>query len=108
MILKQGEIPAKSYPLTVSNNYYEKLHDISKRFKRANVTRTELSNIIEKESDKELLKAGKKNFIITGNSDCETKLEINGLKIHSKGKAHTLNPTLSQLRPFAEKIKNNL
>ena len=92
-----------------SETYIKKLHDSSKKYKRANVSRSELNYLIENEKDRqEYLKSGKKNFLIVGNSDCETQLNIDGLKIHSKGKVHQLNPTLSQLRPHAEKMKNNL
>ncbi|RYZ61568.1 MAG: DUF4238 domain-containing protein [Chitinophagaceae bacterium] len=91
-----------------SEAYVRQLHAKASKFKRANQTRSELGFLIkEDDSDnKRVIESGQKNFLQINKSDCETKLEIEGLKIHSKGKSHQLNNTLAQLRPHAAKVRN--
>lgn len=90
-----------------NENYIHSLNKQSKRYKRANISKSELSFLI-KENDgenKRTIEAGFKNFMVINTSDCETKLKIDGLKIHSKGQACKLHESLAQLRPHAVKIK---
>jgi hypothetical protein len=42
-----------------------------------------------------------------GSTDCETKLKINGVKIHSITKDMKLHPSLAQLRPMPAKLRRN-
>lgn len=79
-----------------SEAYIRMLHNKSKKYKRANVNKTELSYIFDE--------GEQKNLMIFGSSDCETQLKIDGIKIHSKGKSHKLNPSMSQLRSHPEKL----
>ena len=90
-----------------NETYIRYLHKKSKKFKKANVTRIELSYLIKKgeENNKETVKTGFKNFMKTNNSDCETNLKIEGLRIHSKGKAHKVSNNIAQLRPHASKLR---
>jgi len=88
-----------------SENYIRKLVYQSKRYKRANERKTELSYIVKDgESHEEVLKAGKPNLVIMGSSDCEIKLQIEGLKMHSKSKGVKLHPSVAQIRPHAARI----
>lgn len=89
-----------------SEKYVKYLHNLSLKYKKANVTRSDLNYIVkEGENVEQVLNSGQKNLIILGSSDCKTKLQIDGLKIHKKGKAHVLNPTMAQLRPHPLKLK---
>ncbi len=89
-----------------SEHYIRKLINQSKRFKRANDRKTELSYIVKDgENHDKILKSGKPNLVIMGSSDCETKLKIGGLKMHSKSKGVRLHPSMAQLRPHAARIR---
>lgn len=91
-----------------SEQYVRNLFNRSKNFKRANMSQAELSYIIQNDDDYEQMKNnGNKNLMIMNSTDCETKLEISGVKMHSKGKNHKLHPSMAQLRPHAEKLRNN-
>ena len=80
-------------------NYIRALYNKSKRFKRANVSRAELSYLFrDRDNQEEMIKSGKKNLIIMNSSDCETNLKIDGVKIHSRGAVHKLHPSAAQLR----------
>jgi hypothetical protein len=88
-----------------SEEYIKKIHQQSKKFKRANQGKSELSYLVkEGEIPSEILKE-KENLIIMNATDCETKLEIKGLKIHSKGKAmKSVNG--NELRAHPEKLRH--
>lgn len=81
-----------------SETYIRKLRTSSMKYQKANKSRAELSYIVDKDNEKEIMNSGKKNLIITGTSDCETNLNIEGIKIHSKGKSHKLTTKVTQLR----------
>ena len=87
----------------VAKNYITKLHEQSKKFKRANQGKSELSYIVKgKEKLSEVKKNGE-NLLIMNSSDCETKFNITGIKKHSKGKVtKIINP--NQLREQPELI----
>lgn len=92
----------------VTEHYIKNLHEQSKKFKRANIAKAELSYLVENDSDyKQMKNLGQKNLMIMNTTDCEIGLDITGLKIHSNGKSHNLNPSMAQLRPHAEKIRKN-
>ena len=89
-----------------SERYIKSLHQESRKFKRANKSRAELSYIAENNKDYEQLKkSGQKNLLVMNTTDCETRLSIEGIKIHSKGKTHKLNPTMDQSRPHVETMR---
>ena len=80
-------------------NYIRYLYNKSKRFKRANVSRAGLSYLFKNgDNQEEMIKSGKKNLIIMNSSDCEINLKIDGVKVHSRGAAHKLHPSVAQLR----------
>lgn len=87
-----------------SEEYIRKLAIKAKKYKRANVSTAHASYIIDKDDPKknEVLE-GKKNLIIIGSIDVETKLKISQIKIHSKGQYKKLSPSASQLRKHCEK-----
>jgi hypothetical protein len=92
----------------VNEQYVRTLFTRSKKFKRANMSQAELSYLIENDEDYNQMKNnGNKNLMIMNSSDCETKLDISGIKMHSKGKNHKLHPSMAQLRPHAEKVRKN-
>ena len=91
-----------------NEHYVRTLFTRSKKFKRANMSQAELSYLVENDEDyKQMRNNGNKNFMIMNITDCETKFNISGIKIHSKGKNHKLNPSMAQLRPLAEKLRKN-
>jgi hypothetical protein len=86
-----------------NENYIKDLHKKALQYKRANMTSSELSYLLnenEKEN-KEIMESGFKNLMRINKSDCQTQLKIDGLKIHSRGQAHKLNDSFAQLRPHA-------
>jgi hypothetical protein len=91
-----------------TESYIQNIHIQSKKFKKANITKSELSYLIKEndEENKKTIEAGFKNFMVINTTDCETNLKIDGLKIHSKGQAQKLHESLAQLRPHAERLRN--
>lgn len=90
-----------------SEIYIRQLANKSKKYKRANETRTELSYLVRKgESQKEIFN-GKQNLIVFGATDCVCKLIINGVKIHSKGRAYKFNNSVAQIRPQCGYLTKN-
>jgi hypothetical protein len=90
-----------------SENYIRSLYSKSKKFKRANITQSELNFLIkENETKDEIINPRKENLITVRTSDCEINLKVGGLKIHSKGLLHKLKPTLAQYRPLTLRLKN--
>ena len=79
--------------------YIKFLFDKSKKYKRANLSKSELNYLLKDgDNQEEIFKSGKKNLIILNSTDCETNLKIEGVKIHSRGAAHKLNSSGAQLR----------
>lgn len=94
----------------ISEDYIRNLHQVSKKYKRANQSKSELSYIVHEGEDSKEIISGKQNLMIFNSSDCETNLKVDVIKIHSNGQAHKLNSTMAQSRKFPEsvqKIKNN-
>lgn len=88
--------------------YVRQLFQESKKFKRANVSTSELSYIFKEGDDQQkIIESGRKNLFVFGSTDCETKLIIDGLKVHSNGKAHKFNNSVAQLRHHPEKLMRN-
>lgn len=88
-----------------SENYLKNLHNESLKFKKANEPQSELSYIVREEEPGIIKKSEKENLLILNSSDCEINLNISGIKMHSKGKNHRLNNTMSQLRKHPEKLR---
>lgn len=92
-----------------SKYYILKLFEKSKKFKRANQGKSELSYLVKgDEKLSEVMKDGK-NLIIMNTSDCEIKLEIEGIKKHSEGKIKKIiNPNQLREKPeFILRTKKN-
>jgi hypothetical protein len=88
------------------DHYIRFLHNESLKYERANKSQSELSFIIKEGEEKEdVLNSRKENLMILNSSDCEMNLNINGIKIHSKGKYYKLNSTMSQLRKHPENLR---
>lgn len=89
-----------------SENYVMYLHEKSLKYKRAHKSQSKLSFIVEEgENPDSVLNLEKENLLILNSSDCEMKLSINGIKMHSKGKNCKLNSTMAQLRKHPENLK---
>ena len=87
-----------------TEKYLKNLHEKSKKHKRANLTKSELSYLVKEndEDNKRTIMSGFKNFMIINTTDCEINLTIDGLKIHSNGLTKKLDNCISQLRPHAK------
>lgn len=91
----------------ISENYIRKLHTESKKYKRANQSKSELSYLVNDGEDFKKIISGKQNLMIINSSDCETNLKVDIIKIHSNGKVQKLNSTMAQSRKFPPYLKNN-
>ncbi|WP_294214706.1 DUF4238 domain-containing protein [uncultured Chryseobacterium sp.] len=81
-----------------SFNYISQLHNDCKKFNRANQRKSKLSYVVGANEIPEEILSGKENLIILNSSDCETKLSVSALKIHSNGKSWKLGSAVSQFR----------
>ena len=82
-----------------SEFYIKQLYQESKKYKRANDYKTKLSFIVNEGEDKNKVLNEKENLMMFDSSDCECRLKINGIKIHSRSKAYKLDNSVVQLRP---------
>jgi len=88
-----------------SEQYIRSLLKKSKNFNRANISRAELSYLFEQGEDvNKTITPEQRNLIVFGSTDCEVKLNIKGIKIHSKGKSYKFTNSVAQLRPHAEQL----
>lgn len=91
-----------------TEHYIRKLFEISRKYKKANQAKSELSYIMmEGEDSEKIVNSGKKNLLITGSTDCEINLDINGIKMHSGSKGKKLHPSMAQLRPWPSRVLEN-
>jgi hypothetical protein len=88
-----------------TEHYIRSIFEKSKKYKRANVAKAKLSYIIKEGEDEKKVLLGKQNLMIMNSTDCEIKLNINNIKIHSKGKHYKLNASMAQLRKHPEKLR---
>ena len=89
----------------INEQYVRRLFTESKKYKRANIPNSKLSYLVNNiKNHNHEFNDKEKNLIVLNTTDCETKLDISGVKIHSKGKKHKLESTVAQLRPHAERI----
>lgn len=87
----------------IQENYLASLYQRSKKAQKANKITSQLS-YLKTENTSEAENDSKSNLIILGSTDCEINLQLEVIKIHSKGKSHTLHSSMAQLRPHAKKI----
>ncbi|MFA5815795.1 MAG: DUF4238 domain-containing protein [Bacteroidales bacterium] len=87
-----------------SETYLRQLVQKSKKYVRANETKTELSYLIQNGDNQKEVLNGKQNLMIFGSTDCECKLKINGVKIHSNGRAYKFDNSIAQLRPHCKNL----
>lgn len=88
-----------------SEDYIKSLALISKKYKRANISRSKLTYLIKKgENEEEVLK-GKQNMMILGSTDCECNLKILGIKVHDNGKIYKFDTSVAQLRENCKKLR---
>lgn len=90
----------------ISEMYIRSLISVCSRYKRANQIMSELSYLLEKGEEVNSLEEKQKNLVVMGLTDCETKLEINGIKMHSGSKKIKLTDTMAQLRPIPKMLSN--
>ena len=73
-------------------------------FKILKYTTKQSSYLYDKDVDEiEEIKKGKKNLIVIGSIDVETKLQIGQIKIHSKGQYKKINSSAVKLRKHCKK-----
>lgn len=87
-----------------SEDYIRKLRAESLKYKRANISKSELGYINEKHKENKDDLDVKDNLIIFSETNCEIKLKIEGIKIHSNGKAYKLTSSARQLRKNANNV----
>jgi hypothetical protein len=90
----------------VTNDYMDCLIRKSSKYECANVATTKMSYLVMPGEDINDLKH--KNLIVSGSTDCETELEISGIKMHSGSrkveKEVKKSTSVAQLRPKAREI----
>lgn len=87
-------------------HYIRRLLKESKRYKRANQTTSELCYLIEGADDiNTIVKSGRQNLLIMGLTDCEIKLEIDGIKMLSRSNELKQKMSLAQIRPSCKKYR---
>jgi len=89
--------------------YIRSIEVQSKKYRRANQTRSEVGYLIKENDDtnRRIVESGFKNFLQVKKTDCEINLKIDGLKIHSKGKKHELTDRMLQLRPYVQRVRKS-
>lgn len=80
-----------------SEVYIRNLQAGTSRFQKANQVTSELSYMIKPNEPRPT----RKNLLQIGSTDCETKLKISGIKIHSGAQHMKLDDRVAQLRPWA-------
>lgn len=83
---------------STSENYIKRIVAKCSRYRRANQTEIELGHLREKNEPINI--NAMKNLVIMGVSECETKLDITGIKFHSGAEKTKLNNCIAQLRPI--------
>lgn len=82
-----------------------RLFEKSKKYIKANVASASINTLVTTDNKEDNIE--KDNLLIMHTSDCAIKLNLSWLKIHSKGKSHKLHPSMAQIRPHCEKIRNS-
>jgi|GEM_PF-997905 len=90
----------------VTNDYVDVLVQKSSKYGRANIATLKMSYLVKPGENINSLRH--KNLIVSGATDCETELEISGIKIHSGSKKIEnevkKSTSVTQLRPKALEI----
>lgn len=81
----------------VSEIYIQNLVKKSSEFRAANKVESEVGILIEGDKSKMM--------VMTGITDCEINLEIEGISIHSNGKKGKLDNSIAQLRTIPKKLR---
>lgn len=89
----------------ITETYIRSIFSESKKYQRANITKSELGYIVSENDDASKKPQEKQNLLILNASDCEIGLNLSFLKIHTKGKCYQLNSTMSQLRKHPALLK---
>jgi hypothetical protein len=87
----------------INEHYIRGLYDKCKGLPRPNQSKSQVSFIADKEGDSSKLK--KENLIIVGTTDCEIKLNVNGIKQLSSARNRKLDNRVAQMRKHPEKIR---
>ncbi len=93
----------------VNEQYIKEMHEWAKEFNKAHIPYSNLAYLVDNESDINN-EPERKNLLINGTTDCETKLKINGLRLKPAIKCRKLNNSVAQPRPGSliyEIIKNS-
>lgn len=89
-------------------HYIREIYSRSLRFKRSNKITSSLHYIEKEGKNGTIINSEKeKNMIMIGSTDNEIKLNINGVKIHSRGSNIKLGDSVAALRPLATEIMRN-
>lgn len=91
---------------SINEIYIRKLHVLAKKYDRAHKTKSEVSFLMKKgdEKNERTVEAGFKNLMMINKTEGLVNLQLDSVKIHSKGRSHILNDRLAQLRPHAARI----
>lgn len=88
------------------NEYYlNKLVLKCKKYKRAN--QTIFNTLLPSENLKNKKTDRKESIVMLGVTECETKLNVNGIKIHSGSTSIKMTNAVAQYRPHVARIMNN-
>ncbi|MFD2164200.1 DUF4238 domain-containing protein [Paradesertivirga mongoliensis] len=84
----------------ISKHYIEQLVASSKKYKRANEPITEYGYLYKNGEAPRAIAKNEANIVSFGTTDCETNLEIQGVKIHSGASRVQVTRRAAQLRPL--------
>ncbi|MBP9152801.1 MAG: DUF4238 domain-containing protein [Flavobacteriales bacterium] len=87
-----------------SEHYIRTLYQASSNFGLANQHRSKESYLIQDGDDRAKVLSEKTNLLIMGITDCEIRLQLDGLKMLSSTRGKKLHPTITQLRPWAADV----
>lgn len=89
----------------INEHYINQLVLRCKKYKRANQTKFNI--MLPSENSRSKNPDRKESMVMMGVTECETKLNVNGIKIHSGSTSIKLTNAVAQYRPHADKIMNN-
>lgn len=85
--------------------YISKIANISKKYRRANITQNTLSHLIKDGENEAKILKGQQNLMIFRSTDCECKLDVAGIKIHDNGKSYKFDSSAVQLRKHCKSFR---
>lgn len=90
-----------------TKHYIMSLHTRAKKYTKANEPNVNYTYLLNKDVGfGEQFHRKKPDLLHIQTTDPQTLLKIDGVYIHSGGKAHKLNPSAAQLRPHVMKLEN--